>query len=355
MDEKDANDLLIEITKGMESIPFISYAAIVENPLHKNYYFIEYGLFEKYRIFQYEHSKKWSIKDKDKDNNDLYAFLKNSYLSNLESNLDDQKSVFNPSEMFKKETSYITFPSSGVEALYNEKSKNDKEEKVITGGVSIGNLKIDDKGGTLGALFFLQNNDKLYAITNSHVVANGDSKINEEIHSPSLIHNHPELRHHKIGELKRWFHNSRMDVAIVEITNEKKFPLQSGDRICKTPFKGLNIPKKNSLVYKVGYNGKGCGYIRSLNASFRIDSSYNGERKPIIMTNQIMIENINVGKGDSGSVITNENREVVGVLFARDKEAKRSFFTPINNIFVKEGGNDINKNPPYNFHEFLQK
>ncbi|NMH86512.1 trypsin-like serine protease [Flavivirga algicola] len=352
MDEKDANDLLIEITKGMESIPFISYAAVVENPLHKNYYFIEYGLFEKYRIFQYEHSKKWSIRNK--ENSGLYTFLKNSNLSDLESDLYDQKPVINLSEMFKKETSYITFPSSGVETLHKEKSKNDKEERIITGGISIGNLNIDDKGGTLGALFYLQKNDKLYAITNSHVVANGDSKINEEIHFPSLIHDLPKLRHHKIGELKKWFHNSKMDVAIVEITNEKKYPLQSGDRICKTPFKGLNTPKKNSLVYKVGYNGKSCGHIRSLNASFRIDSSYNGERKPIIMTNQIMIENIDVGKGDSGSVITNENREVVGVLFARDKEAKRSFFTPINGIFVNEGGNDINKNPPYNFHEFLQ-
>ena len=350
MDEKDANDLLIEITKGMESIPFISYAAVVENPNHKNYYFIEYGLYEESLISLYQHQKKWNIGRKDK--NDLYTYFKNSNLSNLESELNDPKSVINLSEIIKKETDYITFSSSGVEPLCNDKTINDNGKRVITGGISIGNLKIDDKGGTLGALFYLQNNDKLYAITNSHVVANSDSKINEEVHYPSLIHDHPKFKHNKIGVLKKWLHNPKMDMAIIEITNEKEYPLKPGDIICGDPLKGLNLPEKKSLVYKVGYTGKSCGLIRSLNASFRIDSSYNGERKPIIMTNQIMVENINVNKGDSGSIITNEDREAVGVLFARDKDAKRAFFTPINNIFVDEGGNGIDGTPPFNLYKF---
>ena len=110
----------------------------------------------------------------------------------------------------------------------------------------------------------------------------------------------------------------------------------------------------NDCVSKIGKKTqKSSGKVVSLNASIRVPVNCKNKHGYITMTNQVMVNNLKIESGDSGSIITKKN-DAVGVLFAGDNQNNKAFFTPIHKIFNTKNGNNIGEKPPYHFKNFLK-
>ncbi len=347
---EEANNRLKKISKGMKCVPFISYAAVVENPREKNNYFIEFGVKE----YKYQFINIKQLQKNQRTYNASKFFLNsNSEPISIEEKSDSEfikSSIYNISI----ETIDFGLYSSGVELLSQKNTgvTDYKTAKPISGGITISNENMSDSVGTLGALVELYDGN-FYAMTNAHVVSDADTELNERIYH--LHKNQSGDSKFEIGQLKYWNYNKKMDVALIKI-NDKVLPYLSGGNISDaTPIKGIKKVALGDKVKKYGSTTKlSWGNIRSLNASISVIRNFKGKKENIVMTNQVMVENMHADSGDSGSLVISEDNQAVGLLFARDEKAERAFFSPITKILTEE--KTIGSNcPPFPFKKFYSK
>lgn len=351
----DANKTLKQISKGMKNIPFISYAAVVENPndLNNNNYFIEFGIRE--NIYKYLNVANYELNNTDKNN-----YNQNYFMGILKKEISVNKNAdLYPNEiknLIQNDTTHFGFESSEIELLNHKSSTitNNQISNTIINGISIGNTKMAYSGGTLGALIRLYDNN-IYAITNSHVVADSDAESMEPISHPASIHiskNKTPVK--EIGNLSFWVHNKKMDMALIKI-NKKTLPfLPNKNQKNSSSIQGISQCNVGDKIHKNGYKTKYSeGIVRSLNASININRSYNGKTENIVMTKQIMVEELIADNGDSGSLILNKKKHAVGLLFARDKKLGRAFFSPISSILTTEKKELGSPSLPFRIKEFL--
>jgi hypothetical protein len=364
MNYEEACENLKDITKGMKYIPFVNYAAIIEIENEDNSidYFIECGIETRDQInynfpsFNTCHEDKWGQREITPP--ELVDYAMNSPLATFyDSEINSTSASLNKSYLdFKinKKTKYLNFPSSGIK-LFNDDSRlmfNIADK--ITNSISIGNKNIDNKGGTLGAIFKLQNDDNYYGITNAHVIHENRCRKGGLIVNPAVSHTEDQeySQTQTIGKLNRYFLNEDMDLGIFNFI--EKLGCDIGNCKNKVTICGIETPKLKSNVFKEGIRtGRQSGKIRSLNASCRIEIIKNDKRKVLVMENQIMIERMKSGGGDSGSTILNKDNNVIGLYFGSDLLTQRSFFTPIDKIFDTKNGNPIHLNPPYLLEQFI--
>lgn len=246
------------------------------------------------------------------------------------------------------------FPSSPAEL-----GPRDRWRPVVPPGVSVGHYMIT--AGTLGCL--VQRGEELFMLSNNHVLANSNecsdwdpilqpgpadgggredriARLAE--YAPLVFESEPseceiadwvvELlnaisgalgSHHRLEAVKRGSDANRVDAALArplspnQVTNEI---LGIGVPI------GVGAPSLGNQVQKSGRTtGYTQGTITQVDATLRID--YYGAKA--LFTGQLVAGPMSQG-GDSGSVILDMNRRVVGLLFAGSQGA--TILNPIDQV-----------------------
>ncbi len=212
--------------------------------------------------------------------------------------------------------------------LQSDDSPNTQRYDFVTGGTSISLSDRDGVSGTAGAFFKIKNSADCFMISNYHVVGNGGRRI--AVTHPSIMdaNNNGLLPlDNPIGKVF-WKCNKNMDVAIVKID----YPVANCYTRCeKINFSGgIGFPKNGQKVMKCGRTtGLKEGIILSTNCYVNVTDS---KENNTLFKNQIMTTKMS-DHGDSGAVLVNNEKKVVGLLFASSEE--KTFHNIFHNIFEK--------------------
>ncbi|WP_108807806.1 hypothetical protein [Aquimarina spinulae] len=223
---------------------------------------------------------------------------------------------------------------------FNE-NENQNRNRVLQGGIKICNLKMFT--GTLGGIFTLKDFPNSYfGISNWHVLAEG-VKLGSAIIQPRSLgyRTQQEVKKHQCGNLfwgsldrkkeAAFVHFNKSNIEFIKSHNSCGYKLSG--KIAK-PILGELVTKCGS---KTGCNGNDrlCGFktLYSTNAIIKIDDARYSDNP--IFENQLLIENFS-NSGDSGSLIVNKKKDVIGLLFAGTiNNSNFSVANDINNIFNK--------------------
>ncbi len=176
-------------------------------------------------------------------------------------------------------------------------------------------------GGTLGAIIKLKNQKGLFGISNWHVLLNKNGELLDKIFRPRLhgVKTRQRKEETFFGKVVFGIINKNIEVGLFRIENKK---LITKDPEVRNKLMGIEKPKMGKKIYKRGFNSeKKEGVIRSNNVTVKafIAKGYNE-----IFKKQIQLKKMSED-GDSGSVLFNKNRNVVGLLFAADDKEQNSF------------------------------
>lgn len=212
------------------------------------------------------------------------------------------------------------------------------KQKFPNGGTSIINNNLGkDYSGSFGLAFKLKNHSGVFFISNFHVLSRRQNNIirYETILHPSQSDTYDlgETNLNAIGTLF-WFNlNEFMDSAIGKANCEKSVGpgIRCIPDLCVDKIKDSKIGQK---VMKCGRSSNLTkGIVRSDYCTVLVnDSNYlisdNGKK---LFKDQILTNCMSLG-GDSGSVLINNNRNAVGLLFAGDAKTS-SYFNKLSRIF----------------------
>lgn len=212
-----------------------------------------------------------------------------------------------------------------VSNIDENKSVDFMYDPVIQGGKSVSNYP-RRYGGTLGCVFYLKGIEGMFGVSNHHVLQDNNSERIDDIFNPrvkGLTNN--DLESARSGYLVWDKFKPFIDAAFYRIEDEDrvKSGLKNGDHLC-----GLNRrPKRGLKIKKTGFKTNDTtGIIRSRNTTVRV--SVHGVKS--LFKKQIQSSKIS-NSGDSGSIVYDCNKHVVGLLFADDKRSDDGF-SYINNI-----------------------
>ncbi|TAV14753.1 trypsin-like peptidase domain-containing protein [Rhizobium ruizarguesonis] len=178
----------------------------------------------------------------------------------------------------------------------------------LTGGNSLGNEDVEGIG-TLGCIIGLRNYpDRLFGLTCHHVLFT-TGKVGDAVVQPAIADS-GSIANDRIGAITWGKVDQVVDVAIVEVNkDESSLMTMHGANNTTYKIKGIGNAIEWTRVWKVGRSTNSTsGIVKSVNASVNIDGqSYSSQ----LMVDQIMVEG-----GDSGSIVTDQNNIFVGLLFA---------------------------------------
>ncbi|MBI3616582.1 MAG: hypothetical protein HY211_08740 [Candidatus Omnitrophica bacterium] len=192
-------------------------------------------------------------------------------------------------------------------------ASNRQRSRPARGGASIGHYKIT--AGTLGCLVKDKKTGKALILSNNHVLANSnEAQKGDSIIQPGAADGGKNPKD-KIAELERWvkisFGNraNTVDAAVALPLNDKDVsPAISSIGIPKGTVKGT----VGLVIQKTGRTtDHTLGEIQDIHATVRVD--YDG--KTALFRNQILTSAMSQG-GDSGSLVLDQKRRAVGLLFA---------------------------------------
>jgi len=181
------------------------------------------------------------------------------------------------------------------------------------GGVSIGHYMVT--AGTLGCLAEDREHN-IYILSNNHILANSNNaRPRDPIYQPGPYDG--GTISDKIAELNRWVelrlnYVNHIDAAMASPISERDV---DPEILGIGRVHGISDPRINETVYKSGRTtGVTKGYIRVIEAFVKVDY---GPLGTLYFDRQILIEPGRFSSGgDSGSLILNEKRKAVGLLFA---------------------------------------
>ena len=192
-------------------------------------------------------------------------------------------------------------------------ASNRQRSRPARGGASIGHYKIT--AGTLGCVVKDKATGQTLILSNNHVLANSnEAKKGDAIIQPGSADG-GKVKKDKIAELERWVKigfgkkANTADAAVARPLNDKDVsPEISSIGIPKGTVKG----KVGLVVQKTGRTtDHTLGEIKDVNATVKVD--YDGQTA--LFRNQILTSAMSQG-GDSGSLILDQKRRAVGLLFA---------------------------------------
>ena len=199
----------------------------------------------------------------------------------------------------------------------------------VYGGLSTGPEPFLPGGGagigTIGASFIDNTTGGRVLLSNNHVFARKDT-IQHPIAKKGNMINQPGGSAPTVGYLERWITLDEekiniIDAAIVKPVNQEDAGtniLQIGNpNGIANPFEGETVRKSGRTT------GLSTGVVSDVNATVRVD--YGEGRGIIDFEDQIIVERISGDYpmscgGDSGSVVVNQNNEIIGLLFAGPTE-----------------------------------
>lgn len=209
--------------------------------------------------------------------------------------------------------------------------------KPIIGGISAAHKKIT--AGTLGGIVYDSETGEPLFLSNNHVFANAstttrqDANAGDPIYQPSTYDG--GLETDKIATLERWipFQDGITNRNIADCAVAKPLPgtnmidavLGEDDKeIIQVngiaPINNYNGDLKIKVKKAGRTTGYTEGYIKDIN--FTTISDY-GDGKIIRFVDQILVD-INLDGGDSGSLLLNDQNQVIGLVFAgTDIDGKR--------------------------------
>lgn len=343
MNLEQAKFELNKIKKGINLMSFLSYAAIILDPQNTSRYIIEIGFTVRDSFSMLGYNQKKEVIKTDSYKANEKKLLKQYSDSHRELNSSD----------------YFPRLSHGIMQINNltgvnlkpfdcSTSQPDKTRHIlIKAGISIANKKDKNLSGTLGGIFKLQGDSSFYAITNRHVVHYPYAR-SRLITQPSKDDLFSQMggQTNDIGQTVYKDYTSH-DIAIIKL--KKNIKITSGDRMNSKAFGKLAKPKTGQEVFKCGRtSGTSEGKIISENAVINIHG-INKTNKTF--KNLIMITGMSC-PGDSGSLVVDKNREVVGIIIAHDPMADRTFMHDINEIFSYTGNNLKSRKKPFNLKSF---
>jgi len=197
--------------------------------------------------------------------------------------------------------------------------KQFRQKKSVQAGQEVSKIK----SGTLGAILKLNSNGQYYLLSNYHVIM-GDTGV---FHEPLFDKNR-----NKIGEIFWGKFDQTHDVAIGLITNGE--PKSGTSNYDFGQLKKAVFSEKCKTFTKKG--PKNNGIIYSTKAIVNIDSNF--------FKDQILIKNLFLNYGDSGSVIVSEHKnDIIGICMGGDQELDianklDTLFKPKINSFTDKQG-----------------
>ncbi len=193
----------------------------------------------------------------------------------------------------------------------------------ILGGISIGPFRLLDGGsvyGTLGAIVIDQNSQARMLLSNYHVLCVNEGWKDQISHWKNIVQ--PEMQPNffkprEIAKIEKGILNKEMDAAVAR--------LQNVDYVCEIqdigPITGTADPLIDMAVRKRGRTtGLTYGTITGLEWKGPLDYGHGVGKQTL--EDQILIyrdekRSARFGdEGDSGSVVVNENGQVIGLLIA---------------------------------------
>ncbi|KGL63267.1 hypothetical protein [Polaribacter sp. Hel1_85] len=211
-------------------------------------------------------------------------------------------------ELYKQEIKTLKINEEPSQSSFRYSCENVKDVRQRQ-SLRIYNNKDGFKLGTLGGILTINAKKNYFLITNHHVIAGKCSKLNDDILNAA---------DEKIGNLYwsefggNYKYGGEYDIALARITNKKYNPKNLGFHY-KKPIK--TTFEINEVLTIGGKSGKKCGFLYSSKAIVKIDG--NDWYK-----NQILLENLELTDGDSGSVITDKNKSVLGLYMGKNNKLK---------------------------------
>ncbi|WP_291201649.1 trypsin-like peptidase domain-containing protein [Hyphomonas sp.] len=204
------------------------------------------------------------------------------------------------------------------------------------GGDSIGNARVGG-AGTLGATVTISTRpNKLFLITNWHVLvggggSNGDAILQQSAYDGGLA---PAAW---IADLSWSALTARVDLAIAEVRNSSLVSVGTVRTIGRVA--GIRSPSAGASVKKGGRTTNvTTGSIQSTNATVSVSGYPGGART---FTNQIMTTDMS-RPGDSGSLLLDSQNYMVGLVFAGNSST-RSFANRADDV-QNALGSSLNSN-----------
>lgn len=258
-----------------------------------------------------------------KFNSNTLNLISDKHLMNLGYSKEIAEMI-NEDKIIAKDSSTIELLACGNGNM-NESNELYKE---LRGGITISNINVGNYGGTLGGIFKMENDNNKYLLTNAHVLKFGDCKNDRIVVQKDGIPTNDEGRR-CIGEMHWMVYNEEIDAGIVKLFKNQKIS-KNFTRCGKINFGNPSVAKINDIVKKCGRTtGFTKGKVRSINATVR----YAGGNR--YFYNQIMTTCI-ADKGDSGSILVNENDNPIGLVFSKTNNHTATFSNHFNKIFSQE-------------------
>ena len=207
-------------------------------------------------------------------------------------------------------------------------ASNRMRARPARGGASIGHFQIT--AGTLGCLVKDKVTGKTLILSNNHVLANSnEAKKGDPILQPGAADGGKNPRD-KIAKLERWV---KIGFGKIANTADAAMALPLNEKDVSPEIASIGIPKRTVkakvglVVQKTGRTtDHTLGEIKDINATIRVD--YDG--KTALFRNQIMTSAMSQG-GDSGSLVLDQKRRAVGLLFAGSDLV--TLCNPIRDVF----------------------
>lgn len=181
------------------------------------------------------------------------------------------------------------------------------------GGVSIGHYKIT--AGTFGCLVKDRKTDKIFILSNNHILANSNKAKRGDIILQPAPFDGGRVPKDIIGYLERWIEigfgkkGNLIDAALARPKGRNS--VKPEIMIVGMP-QGTRKPRLGTLIQKSGRTtGYTVGKVKDVNAILKI----NYGRRVAVFNDQILTTNISQG-GDSGSLVLDMKRRAIGLLFA---------------------------------------
>jgi len=207
-------------------------------------------------------------------------------------------------------------------------ASNRQRSRPARGGASIGHYKIT--AGTLGCLVKDNKTGKILILSNNHVLANSnEAKKGDPILQPGAADGGTHPRD-TIAKLERWVEigfgkkANTADAAVARPLNDKDV---------SSEISSIGIPKgtvKGNVGLVIQKTGRTTdhtlGEIQDIHATVRVE--YDG--KTALFRNQILASAMSQG-GDSGSLVLDQKRRAVGLLFAGSDRV--TICNPIGDVF----------------------
>lgn len=207
-------------------------------------------------------------------------------------------------------------------------ASNRRRSRPARGGASIGHYKIT--AGTLGCLVKDKKTGRTLMVSNNHVLANSnEAKKGDAILQPGAADGGKNPQD-KIAELERWI---TIGFGAKANTVDAAVALPLNDKDVSPEISFIGIPtgtvkgKVGLVIQKTGRTtDHTLGEIKDINATMRVD--YDGQTA--LFRNQILTSAMSQG-GDSGSLVLDQKRRAVGLLFAGSDLV--TLCNPIEDVF----------------------